>query len=77
MALTKHKLGEFIERIDCRNSDLKYGIDDVRGVSNTKEIQPTKANISNRSFVRFQIVQARICFQSAHHTYGGENWTWL
>lgn len=57
MALTKHKLGEFIERIDRRNSDLKYGIDDVRGVSNTKEIQLTKADISSRSFVRFQIVQ--------------------
>lgn len=57
MALTKHKLGEFIERIDRRNSDLKYGIDDVRGVSNTKEIQPTKADISTRSFARFQIVR--------------------
>lgn len=57
MALTKHKLGEFIERIYRRNSDLKYGIDDVRGVSNTKEIQPTKADISTRSFARFQIVR--------------------
>lgn len=57
MALTKHKLGEFIVRVDRRNSDLKYGIDDVRGVSNTKEIQPTKANVSTRSFARFQIVQ--------------------
>lgn len=57
MALTKHMLGEFIERIDRRNSDLKYGIDDVRGVSNTKEIQPTKADISTRSFARFQIVR--------------------
>jgi len=29
----------------------------VRGISNAKEIQATKANISERSFVRFQIVE--------------------
>lgn len=57
MALTKHKLGEFIERVNRRNGDLKYGIDSVRGVSNTKEIQSTKADVSTRSFARFQIVQ--------------------
>lgn len=57
MALTKQKLGRFIERVERRNSDLQYGIDDVRGISNTKEIQPTKADISERSFTRFQIVE--------------------
>lgn len=57
MGLTKYKLGRFIERVERRNSDLQYGIDDVRGVSNTKEIQPTKADISERSFTRFQIVE--------------------
>lgn len=56
MILTKRKLGEFIERVERRNTDLKYGIDDVRGISNTKQIQPTKADISSRSFDRFQIV---------------------
>jgi len=56
MGLTKRRLGEFIERVERRNTDLKYGIDDVRGISNTKEIQPTKADISSRSFDRFQIV---------------------
>jgi type I restriction enzyme S subunit len=58
MGLTKQKLGKFIERVERRNSDLKYGIDDVRGISNTKEIQSTKADISDRSFSRFQIVEA-------------------
>lgn len=57
MVLTKQKLGRFIERVERRNSDLQYGIDDVRGISNTKEIQPTKADISERSFTRFQIVE--------------------
>jgi len=51
------RLGEYIELIDQRNSDLKYGYDDVRGCSNNKEIQPTKADISNRSFENFFIVQ--------------------
>lgn len=55
MELTK--LGLYIERVERRNSELKYGFDDVRGISNAKEIQATKANISERSFVRFQIVE--------------------
>jgi type I restriction enzyme S subunit len=55
MELTK--LGLYIERAERRNSQLKYGFDDVRGISNAKEIQATKANISERSFVRFQIVE--------------------
>ncbi|MEL7608824.1 MAG: restriction endonuclease subunit S [Bacillota bacterium] len=57
MGLTKQKLGLYIERVDRRNTELKYGFDDVRGVSNTKEIQSTKADISDRSFNRFQIVE--------------------
>ena len=57
MGLTKYKLGSLIERVERRNSILQYGVDDVRGVSNTKEIQPTKADVSLRSFTRFQIVE--------------------
>ncbi len=57
MGLTKQKLGKYIERIERRNTDLTYGANDVRGVSNAKEIQPTKADISTRSFDRFQIVE--------------------
>ena len=57
MQSIKQKLGEFIERVERRNTNLRYGIDDVRGISNTKEIQPTKADVSERSFSRFQIVK--------------------
>ena len=57
MALIKKKLGDYIERVERRNSDLNFGVDDVRGISNSKEIQPTKADISDRSFARFQIVE--------------------
>ncbi|MCL2854592.1 MAG: hypothetical protein FWE21_03120 [Defluviitaleaceae bacterium] len=56
MALTKNRLGNYIERVERRNSELKFGALDVRGISNSKEIQSTKANISERSFLRFQIV---------------------
>lgn len=58
MGLSKGKLGQYIERVERRNNDLRYGADDVRGVSNTKEIQPTKADISSRSFSKFQIVES-------------------
>lgn len=57
MGLGKQKLGKYIKRVERRNSDLQYGIDDVRGISNNKEIQSTRADISNRSFSRFQIVE--------------------
>jgi len=57
MGLIKYKLGELIAQIDRRNSSLQYGIDDVRGVSNTKEIMPTKANVDNRAFDKFSIVE--------------------
>lgn len=57
MGLIKKKLGEYIERVERRNSNLQYGINDVRGISNNKEIQSTRANISDRSFNRFQIVE--------------------
>ena len=56
MALTKQKLGKYIEKVESRNTALKYGINDVRGISNSKQIQQTKADISDRNFDKFQIV---------------------
>lgn len=57
MGLIKQKLGKYIERIERRNYDLKFGIESVKGISNTKEIQETKADITDRAFDRFQIVK--------------------
>lgn len=54
MKLTK--LGDYIERILNRNNDLNYGYEDVRGVSNTKEIVATKADMNGRSLRRFLIL---------------------
>ena len=36
-------LGDYIEQVEHRNNNLKYGVDHVRGVSNNKEFIPTKA----------------------------------
>ena len=56
MALTKGKLGSFIELRDVRNSELKYGINDVRGVNTSKQMMPTKADLTTRDLSKFQIV---------------------
>lgn len=56
MALTEHRLGEFIELRDVRNSDLQYGADDVRGVNNLKLLMSTKADLEGRDLSKFQIV---------------------
>ena len=56
MALTKGKLGSFIELRDVRNSELKYGVNDVRGVNTSKQMMPTKADLTTRDLSKFQIV---------------------
>ena len=56
MALTKGKLGQYIELCDVRNTDLTYGVDDVRGVNTSKQMMPTKADLTTRDLSKFQIV---------------------
>lgn len=56
MGLTKYKLGDLIELVLDTNSDLKYGPDDVRGMTITKEIIPTKANLSGTDLSKFIVV---------------------
>lgn len=50
------RLGDYIVELDNRNEDLLYGEDSVRGVSNTKLIQKTKANLSGRNLTPFHVV---------------------
>ncbi|MCQ2565792.1 MAG: restriction endonuclease subunit S [Clostridia bacterium] len=57
MALTKYKLGTLLGLLEHTNSDLKYGIDDVRGVNNLKQLMPTKADMNGRDLSKFQIVK--------------------
>lgn len=53
-----HKLGEYIEKLNRPNTDLRYGIDDVAGITNTKEITVgTKANLIGRTFEKFTVLK--------------------
>lgn len=56
MALNKYKLGDLIELLGQENTNLQYGIEDVRGVNNLKELMPTKADLNGRDLSKFQIV---------------------
>lgn len=56
MTLTKCKLGVHLELLNNRNTDLIYGIDDVRGVNNLKQLMQTKADLNGRDLSKFQIV---------------------
>ena len=56
MTLTRYKLGELIELVLKTNSELKYGPDDVKGMTITKEIIPTKADVASTDLSRFLVV---------------------
>lgn len=56
MNSTKNCLGNYIEIVSRTNSDLVYGLDDVRGCSNTKKMMQTRANMIGRTFEKFYIV---------------------
>lgn len=56
MGLSKYELGELLELTTETNSDLKYGPDSVRGMTITKEIIPTKANVDNTDLTKFLVV---------------------
>jgi len=57
MKLKKYKLGELIELSEEKNSEGLYGIEYVRGISNTKEIMPTKADVDEEVIKKFYIVR--------------------
>lgn len=56
MGLTKCVLGHYLELCSNKNTDLVYGIDDVRGVNNLKQLMTTKADLNGRDLSKFQIV---------------------
>ena len=56
MGLSKCKLAELIELVTENNSELKYKADDVRGMTITKEIIPTKANVKDIDLSKFLVV---------------------
>ena len=50
------ELGTLLKRLDNRNSTGKFGLSDIRGVSNTKRFSDTRANLENRSLDKFLVV---------------------
>ena len=52
----KHPIGEYIEETNFRNTDLQYTADDVMGMTITKQIIPTKANMNGTALDNFRIV---------------------
>ncbi len=56
MGLSKYKLGELIELVEETNSQGTYGPKDVRGMTITKEIIPTKADVANTDLQKFLVV---------------------
>ena len=57
MALQRIKLGKLIELVTETNTDLKFGVNDVRGMTITKEIIPTKANLIGTDLSKFLVVK--------------------
>ena len=56
MELTKVYLGDLIELTTETNNQLIYGAEDVMGMTITKEIIPTKANVGTTDLSKFLVV---------------------
>lgn len=56
MKLIKYKIGNLIAPSFEVNSNLRFGENDVRGMTITKEIIPTKANMEGTALDRFIVV---------------------
>lgn len=50
------RLGEYIEQCTAINSNLQFGVDDVRGMTISKEIIPTKADLKSMDLSKFLVV---------------------
>lgn len=57
MALTRYKLGDLLQFEDERNSDNKYTLDDVKGISIQKIFIETKADMQDVSLTPYILVK--------------------
>lgn len=53
------EIGNYIHAIENRNYDLMLGMDSVRGISNTKEIMPTKADVKDGVIEKFYVIKPK------------------
>ena len=66
------RLGDHITQLFEKNDNEKLCIDRVRGVSNTKEIQRTKANVSMRDLSTFLVIRRNQFVFNRRTTRNGE-----
>lgn len=50
------KIGKYLELVDSTNSDLRYNLDDVRGISIEKKFIETKANMEGVSLAPYLLI---------------------
>ena len=67
-----NQLGQYIEMVSRTNSDLKYGIEDVRGCSNTKQMMQTRANLIGRIYEKFIVLRPQEFVFNRRTTRNGE-----
>lgn len=72
MGLSKFKLGALIEEITRKNSSLSYDISFVRGISNSKEITATKADVDESVISKFYVIMPNEFIYNPRTTRMGE-----
>ncbi len=55
----RYKMGDLVELVTEKNSDLKYGLDDIIGVTLEKQMIPTIANLTQTNLDDFIIVHPK------------------
>lgn len=53
-------LGDYIEEVDERNTEGKYSVENVRGISTDKTFIATKANMDGVSVLAYKVVSPRV-----------------
>ena len=68
MALTKYRIGQLIELTTETNESNLFNADDVRGMTITKQIIPTKADVSTADLRKFLVIRpAEFVFNPRTH----------
>jgi len=66
-------LGDYIELCDERNSNEKYTLDDVRGISILKKLIPTKADMQDVSLLPYKLLKPKeFCYVTVTSRNGGK-----
>ena len=68
----KIEIGKYIHSIDNRNTKHTLGIKSVRGISNTKEIMPTKAVVKENVIENFYVINPKEFIYNPRTTRMGE-----